>query len=84
MMISVQVMPFRLWIVQEAPYFIPSDYVVRELSLSAIFMSSPEVFILVSFCSGVNTRVNQMLTKAAQVQRIVKNSLTTSYTNSNL
>jgi len=63
-MISVQKMPFRFWIVQEAPYFIPSDYVVRELSLSAIFMSSPEMLISVSLCSGINTR-DTILDKSA-------------------
>ena len=48
-MISIQKMHFPLWLVQEAPYFIPSDYVAKELPLTAIYMSSPEMLILVSF-----------------------------------
>ena len=66
-MISIHNMQFPLWIVQETPCFIPSDYVAKELSLSAIFMSSPEMLILVSFCSLVNTRDTKMWPNAAHV-----------------
>ena len=83
-MVSILKMQFPLWVVQEAQHCILSDYIVKELSLSAIFMSSPEMLILVSFCSGVNAVRYQTLTNAAHVQRIMKNPLTTSCRNSNL
>lgn len=54
------------------------------LSVSAISMRSPEMLILGSFLFGRQHSTYQMLTNATHVPRFMKNTVETSYRNSNL
>jgi hypothetical protein len=65
---------FVLWIVQEAPCFIPCDYIKEfVVSITRISIRSPEMPICISF----------LLTNTAHVQHIVQNTESPSYRNSN-
>ena len=63
---------------------IPLILLLRNLSLSAILMTSSEMLFRISFYFGGQHYRYEMLTKAAQVQHILKNTWRTSCRNSNL
>jgi hypothetical protein len=82
---SIQEDAFCLWIVQEAPRFIPCVYAVQEF---VVFISHfDEVTGGVHSCFfllGLQNSSYQTVTNAANVQHIMRNAVTTSYRNSNL
>jgi hypothetical protein len=77
---------FVLWIVQEAPCFIPCDYVFKEfvVSITHVSIRSPEMPFCISFLLGRQHSKYRMLTNTAHVQHIVQNTENPSYRNSKL
>jgi len=85
MTIFIQKTAFFLWIIYEAPCFIPCNYVVNEF---VVFISHTDgVTRNGDLCSFLFRRQHsryQMLMKAKHVQHIMQNTVITSYRNSNL
>jgi hypothetical protein len=63
---------FVLWIIQEAPCFIPCDYVIKEfvVSITHISIRTPEMPICISFLLGRQHSKYRMLTNTEHVQHI--------------
>jgi hypothetical protein len=71
-----------LWLVQEAPCFIPRDYVVKEFVVFIRHMDDVTGNVHSRFfLFGRQPSMYQMVTKAAHVQHIMRNTVTTSYRN---
>jgi hypothetical protein len=80
--ISIQKAAFFLWIIHEAPCFIPCNYVVNEFVVFIIGDVTRNAY-LCSFLFKCQHSRYQMLMNAKHVQHM-QNTVTTSYRNSNL